>query len=165
LGLAAKFRAHDPAFEKLGRGDVEQLGDFLTDAFERVGSGGLRVFSMALALQRLRPPPVRPRRGRLPALIRFANPCGARRVRSCLSPLRYGSRHVLEEQLELGGVEFFTLRSEEAPDKVVELGFEKGDFRVGGFKFGTQADAFSLKCFDTVPVAGTAPSTRFVILY
>lgn len=64
----------------------------------------------------------------------------------------------------MGGVYLFTFRSEEAADEVVELGFEKSDLRVGGFEFGTLADAFFLKCFDTVPVAGTAPSTRFAIL-
>jgi len=64
----------------------------------------------------------------------------------------------------LGGVHLFTFRSEEAADEVVELGFEKGDLRVGGFEFGTPADAFFLKCFDALPAAGTAPSTRFTIL-
>ena len=93
LGLAAELRTHDEASEKPGRGDVEQLGGFFSDALEGVRIGGDEVgddfpsvvstgrfskpvmrerwaarFFGASAFQRrlMRPPPVRPRRGRLP---------------------------------------------------------------------------------------------------
>lgn len=48
---------------------------------------------------------------------------------------------------------------------MVELGLKKSDLRVGGFEFGTLAGAFFLKCFDALVVAGSAPTTRFLILY
>ncbi len=70
-----------------------------------------------------------------------------------------------EEQLKLGGLDLLTLASEQAADQVVELGLEKGVFRVRGHDLTILEGDGLVGRFDAKGKAGSEPTTRFIILY
>ena len=74
------------------------------------------------------------------------------------------SRHVLEQKLELGGVELLAFAAEEAADQVVELGFEKSVGLLERFDLTILAGDGLFRCFDADDTAWNAPTTRFTLL-
>ena len=75
------------------------------------------------------------------------------------------SRHVLEEQFELGGVDLLAFAAEETADQVVELGFEKGDLRVGSPQSHDPCGRwFASGVSMRVDTARNAPTARFTLL-
>ncbi len=167
LDFAAELHTDDAAPEELRGGDVEQLGDFLAAAFEGLRIGGDEVGDDLGGLD-----------GKAveagdAGAVGGAVFRGADRLsvvwRGLLRCVRAGggfrlSRHVPEEQLELGGVDLLALRAEEAADQVVELGFKEAVGLLERLDFKRLAGDGLFGRFDAGDKAGNAPTTRFVIL-
>lgn len=123
-GLATEFRAHDATLDISGRNDVQQFGDFLAAALEGFGIGGDKVGD---DLGGLDGQAVEAGDAAAVATSLLGAAHGLRSGGGLLRCVRaaggwlFSRRQVLEEYLELGGINLLALVAEKAADEVVEL--------------------------------------------
>lgn len=132
LDFVTVFYADNAAFKKLGGCEVKKLGGFLADSLKGVWVGGDEIgndFSgfdgeflqagdaraVGFAFYRWLP--------------FFSDEYGLLRC-VCAGGGFELFRHLLEEQLELGGINLLAFCTKKAANQVVELGFEKDDFGI-----------------------------------
>jgi hypothetical protein len=123
MGLAAEFHPHDAALDISGGNDVQQFGGFLAAALEGFGIGGDKVGDdlQGLQGQAVEAGDAAAVASPLGTAHGFRSGDGLLRCVRAGGDLLFSRQQVLEEELELGGVDLLALVAEESPDEVVEL--------------------------------------------